>query len=61
MAPKRYNGIMVARQAKTVIVLVRNSPFLSLVLVRRDRNTGGSERLEADPARESTIDGPDRV
>ena len=32
----------VARQAKTVPALVRYSPFLSLVLVRRDVKNGGS-------------------
>jgi hypothetical protein len=41
-------GIMaaVARQAKTVLSLVRCSPFASLVLVRRDVINGGSVRVE---------------
>mgnify|MGYP001566768907 CR=1 FL=1 len=32
----------VSRQAKTVAALVRDSPLLSLVLVRRDVINGGS-------------------
>jgi len=35
---------LVARQAKTVPSVVHNSPFASLVLVRRDVMNGGSVR-----------------
>jgi hypothetical protein len=45
----RVKWALVARQDKTVTSLERNSPFASLVLVRRDVMIGGGVEVERRP------------
>ena len=50
-----------SRQAMTVDPLVRHSPWLNLVLVRHEVIHGGSASVGADPVKQHSVRGPDRV